>query len=154
MQMDKDLPAAGAPLERQVRPLIGCDELREWLLTQGFRVAEDNLSRDNDCNWYAYRRSELPARECECNDGKPMQIVVHPFKYRHPSTMHQEWQSVEVDVTGEAGGVWFKLQAYSLKHDELRERLGEIEGSLIAAWNALRPNVEFSGRTRSAGTQG
>jgi len=134
-------PAVLGPVERQVRPLIGCDDLREWLITQGFRVSEDSLTRDNECNWYAYRRSALPARECECNDGKPMQIVVRPFKYQRQGTMHPEWQSAEVDVTGEAGGAWFKLSAYSLKHDELRARLSDIESSLIAAWNALRPNV-------------
>ena len=139
--------AVWAPVEPSVRPLTGCDELREWLIAQGFRVAHDSLPRDNECNWYAYRRSELPARECECNDGKPMQIVVRPFKYRSPSTMHPEWQSAEVDVTGEAGGAWFKLQAYSLKHDELRARLGDIESSLIAAWNALRPNVRANRET-------
>lgn len=133
-------PAVESRLDREVRPLIGCDELREWLIAQGFRVAHDSLRRDNECNWYAYRRSAIPARECECNDGTPMQLVVRPFKYKQPSTMHTEWQSAEVDVTGEAGGVWFKLQAYSLQHDELRARLGEIESSLIAAWNALRPN--------------
>jgi hypothetical protein len=140
------LGAVKAPLEAPVRPLVGCDDLREWLITQGFKVTHDYLSRDNECNWYAYRRNALPARECETNDGKPMQIVVRPFKYRHPSTMHQEWQSAEVDVTGEAGGVWYKLSAYSLKHDELSTRLAEIESSLIAAWNALRPNVELTGR--------
>lgn len=51
--------------------LYGCDELREWLTAQGFRVAHDDLNRDNECNWYAYRRIALPARECECNTGKP-----------------------------------------------------------------------------------
>jgi hypothetical protein len=112
----------------------GCDELRTWLLTQGFSVAVDSLGRDNVCNWYAYRRSALPARECECNDGKPMQIVVRPFAYTSGT---QTWESAEVDVTGEANGVWFKLSAYSLKHDELRTRLSEVEGNLIAAWNAL-----------------
>jgi hypothetical protein len=139
--MEQTRAAVLGPVESSVRPLIGCDELREWLIAQGFRVAHDSLTRDDECNWYAYRRSGLPARECECNDGKPMQILVRPFKYRHPSTMHPGWQSAEVDVTGEAGGVWFKLQAYSLKHDELQARLGDIERSLIAAWNSLRPNV-------------
>jgi hypothetical protein len=138
-----DTVAGQGPLERQVRPLIGCDDLRQWLEAQGFKCAEDGLAnKDNQCNWYAYRRSAIPARECECNDGKPMQIVVRPFKYRHPSTMHGEWQSAEVDVTGEAGGAWYKLSAYGLKHEELQARMGEIESSLIAAWNALRPNVE------------
>jgi hypothetical protein len=137
--------AVGAPLERHVRPLIGCDELREWLIAQGFRVTHDSLGRDNECNWYAYRRSALPARECECNDGKLMQLLVKPHKFTHHSAPGGTWESAEVDVTGEAGGAWFKLQAYSLKHDELRERLGDIESSLIAAWNALRPNAQVSG---------
>lgn len=95
--------------------------------------------RENECNWYAYRRSALPARECECNEGKAMQIVVRPFKYARPTTT--AWESAEVDVSGEAGGVWFKLKAYSLTLQELRERLPEIEAQLIGAWNSLRPNV-------------
>ena len=117
----------------------GLDSLREWLLEQGFRASQDMIRRDNDCNWYAYRRSKLPARECECNDGKPMQIVVRPYLFLHASapTPSGAWESCEVDVTGEAGGGWWKLQAYSLKPDELRERLPEIEAALIAAWNAI-----------------
>jgi len=118
--------------------LTGCDDLREWLIANGFKVAHDSLNKDNNCNWYAYRRSAITARECEHNDGKPMQIVVRPFMYTHHSMMHGEWKSAEIDVTGEAGGVWFKLSAYGLKHDELHARLGDIERSLIAAWNALR----------------
>jgi hypothetical protein len=128
-------------MTREVRPLIGCDELREWLIAQGFRVAHDSLQRDNECNWYAYRRSALPARECECNEGKAMQLVVKPHKYAHHSAPGDVWESIEVDVTGETGGLWFKLQAYSLKRDELMGRLHEIEAALIEAWNALRPNV-------------
>jgi hypothetical protein len=112
----------------------GCDELRAWLLEQGFKLSIDSLGRDNGCNWYAYRRSAIPARACECNDGKPMQLVVRPFAYTSET---QNWESAEVDVTGEANGVWFKLSAYSLKHEELRARLTEVESSLIAAWNAL-----------------
>ena len=135
------------------RPLTGCDELRGWLVGQGFQVAHGSLSRDNECNWYAYKRSQIPARECECNDGKPMQLVVRPHKVSHPRAPSGAWESVDVDVTGEAGGLWFKLQAYSLRHDELRARLGEVESSLIAAWNALRPNVELTGdRLRASGS--
>ncbi len=137
---DASEPVAG-PVERPVRPLIGCDELRKWLIAQGFRVAPDSLSRDNGCNWYAYRRSAIPARECECNDGKHMQIVVRPFRLEHANAPNGAWESAEVDVTGEAGSHWYKLACYSLRHDELMERLYEIEAALIAAWNALRPNA-------------
>ena len=120
--------------------LTGCDNLRAWLATQGFQFSEDGLrNRDNACNWYAYRRSAIPARECELNEGKRMQLVVKPHRYRLDG---RDFESVEVDVCGEAGGVWFKLKAYSLKPNELQERLGDAEASLIAAWNALRTSAK------------
>ena len=113
----------------------GGDDLREWLITQNFKVATNySQGRANLCNWYAYRRTVLQARECECNDDKPVQIVVRPYQFDQTSL-----GSAEIDVVGEVGGVWFQLKAYSLRHDELCKRLGEIEGMLIAAWNALTP---------------
>ena len=134
-------PALAGQVKPSVRPLIrGMDDLRSWLEENGFRIAEDGLrNQDNEATWYAYRRSGLPARECECNEGKSMQLVVKPHHYtlRDGRTL----ESSEVNVTGEAGGVWFKLSAYSLPTDTLRERLSEVEANLIAAWNALRPNV-------------
>lgn len=142
MTNDTQKPAADAGrLDQPVRPLIGCDALREWLIAQGFRVTHDHIGRDNECNWYAYRRSQHQARECECNEGKAMQLVVKPHRYSHPSAPDGAWESAEIDVTGEAGGHWYKLQCYSLKPAELMGRLHEIEAALIAAWNALRPNV-------------
>ena len=139
--MAQSSPAVLGPVEPTVRPLIGCDGLREWLVSQGFRVAYDSIGRDNGCNWYAYRRSAIPARECECNERESMQIVVRPFRLEHVGVPDGARESAEVDVTGEAGSHWYKLTCYSLTHDELRGRLHEIEAALIAAWNALRPNV-------------
>jgi hypothetical protein len=124
---------------RRTPTYVGCDELRAWLIADGFRVADAVFSRDNGCNWYAYRRSAIPARECECNDGKPMQIVVRPFRLEHVQAVGGAGESAEVDLTGEAGGTWYKLQGYGLKPTDLMARLPEIEAALIAAWNALRP---------------
>jgi len=131
--------AFGVLLKSQSPPLMGCDRLRQWLIEQGFRVAHDSLSLDNGCNWYAYRRTAIPARECECNDGKAMQLVVHPFRVDHASAPGGFWESAEIEVTGEAGSHWYKLSCYALQHDELMGKLHEIEAALIAAWNALRP---------------
>ena len=143
-------PPAGAPFERPV--MWGCNDLREWLIAQGFKCSIDTLMRDNGCNWYAYRRSAYPARECECNEGKPMQIVIRPFAY---TVGMQSWESAEIDVTGEVRGLWFKLSAYSVQHDELKARLQEIEVRLLDSWNALAPhNAESStpkGVTRTPG---
>ena len=115
---------------KQLQTLTGCDTLREWLITEGFAVTPDHLSDSNGCNWYAYRRSELPARECECNPFKAALIMVMPFE-------RDGRESVEVVVNGEFGGDWYNLKCYSLPPAELMGRMREIEASLIAAWNAL-----------------
>ena len=134
--MSKDDIAARGPLDRGVRPLVGAEALRDWLTGQGFRCAENRLNYPNNkCNWYAYRRSELSARVCECNDDKPgMQIVVTP---RAMVVNGEAYEGVEVELCGEANGVWWKMTAYSLKPDEVPEKLEGVERALIAAWNAL-----------------
>jgi len=120
--------------------LTRSDELRGWLEARGFRTAKEPLRREgNEIDWYAYKCTEHEARECECNDGKPMQIVVKPFACTHHGETHE---SSTVELTGEAGGLWFTQQAYPLRHDELMLRMEDIERMLIRAWNALLPAVE------------
>lgn len=117
--------------------LVGCDELRAWLQAQGFRVWRNYMStQHNACNWYAAKRSAIPARECECNEDKPAQIVVYPHDFEIHGRRHQ---SNEVEITGEAADTWFNLKAYGIKDDELKARLPEIEAMLVSAWNALLP---------------
>lgn len=108
--------------------------LREWLAANGFRV-EANPLRDpsNECAWYAFKRTSHPSRECECNDGKPAQIVVTPHAFTMRDRPHE---SVEVEVCGQYG-CWWRLTAYSISPAELPAHLPSIEASLIAAWNAL-----------------
>lgn len=121
--------------------LTGLDALREWLSGQGFKAVRNHLRPEQTgCNWYAYRQSALPARQCECNECKAMQIVVRPFSFERQDESGGFWESAEVDVTGEAGGHWYKLQCYSLTPDELMANLPKIEAALISAWNALMPS--------------
>lgn len=111
--------------------------LQRALLAAGFCVSPNPLaSRDGECKWHAYKRSAIPARECGCNDGKPAQIVVTPHHFTYGSHSHE---SASVDLTGECGGIWFKLEAYSLRWDELLRELPVVERALVAAWNALAP---------------
>jgi hypothetical protein len=115
----------------------GCDDLREWLIEQGFKIGADSMARDSGCNWHAWRQSELSAIRCECNDDKEgMQLAVYPWSFRDPSHA-QAWESAEIEIRGKAGGLWYMLKAYSLQHSELRQRLPDIEAALVRAWNAL-----------------
>jgi len=111
----------------------GCDELREWLVAQGFTAGNYSYKhRENQCLWYAWRRTEV-AHCCEANDGKPQQLVVQPFEMDGHGNH-------EVEIRGEVNGLWFKLAVYSLSDEDLCDRLPAIERSLVAAWNALKEN--------------
>jgi hypothetical protein len=113
---------------------INMEQLREWLEQKGFFFAKNPFHDEtNSCDWYAWRRSKLPARDCDCN-GPKIQIVLIPYSYNYNG---QQRESIEIDVTGEHNGVWYKLQAYSLTPAELIARLDEIETKLVKAWNSL-----------------
>ena len=114
---------------------MNLDEFKDQLEAAGYRTADEPLCREmNECKWYAYRKSELDARQCECNEKPWMQIVVKPFQYSINGTTHQ---SVEIELCGEANATWWGLKAYAIKPDEFFERIEGVERRLIAAWNAL-----------------
>lgn len=113
----------------------GCDELRAWLIAQGWVIYADTLARGRECDWCAIKKTAHEARECETNDGKRLQVVVWPSRLQAGDGTW--WESASVEVTGEAGGIWYTVKAYSLQYDVLKARLPHIEASLVAAWNAL-----------------
>ena len=111
------------------------DELKSWLESQGFRDYHNGMAfSENRCKWYACKR--YPSQYvCELNDDKEgVQIVIWPYEWEING---HHCKSVEVDLTGEAGGIWYKLQAYSLLWDDLPHKLPEITESLIKAWESL-----------------
>jgi hypothetical protein len=112
----------------------GADALREWLQAQGFKLAKNHFGpRDNVCNWYAYRRSTLPVRECESNKGEGIKLIVCPCLYPGDDNPVR----VEATLIGGAAGLWREIKCTSLNEDELRACLGQIEQRLVAAWNAI-----------------
>lgn len=127
--------------------LTGCNDTRQWLLSAGFKVCHTEPRPYSNCNWYAYKRTEMDAPECECNEGKGTQIVVNPYETDITGTTHQR---AEIDVTGEAGGVWYRLKAYSLNASRLPESLPTIERSLVAAWSALERPAAAIGSAHEA----
>lgn len=110
------------------------DALKTALAAAGFTIDNDPLaSRDNDCRWYAWRRLPACVADCECND-RPPSLRVKPSSFVLQGTLHE---SVTLEVTGEAGGVWFTLSAYTLRPGEVMARLQDVQASLTAAWSIL-----------------
>lgn len=110
-------------------------ELRAHLESIGFRFGPQP-ARDtaNRCGWYAWRRSEIESRPCECNDDKPgVQLVIVPWLFEVQGLEHA---SCEIELTGQRGA-WYRLKAYGVKFDELPDALQGIEAALVRAWNAL-----------------
>lgn len=109
------------------------EELKAWCESVGYKIYPDHLtSKENMCKWVACKRL-TGARECETNKHK-IQLVISPYMYFHNDANHL---GCSVDITGERGGHWYKLQAYSLAATELKDSLNTIEQRLIDAWNAL-----------------
>lgn len=109
--------------------------LKSQLENAGFRIGP---SHKENSPWMAYRRSNIQARPCECNSDKPgIQLTVTPYEM---DLNGQEWQSSEVNVTGEFGGKWYSLTCYSMKPEEISQNLPEVENTLVAAWNGLDQN--------------
>jgi hypothetical protein len=121
--------------ETSVRKYKGMESLQEWLVTDGYRLAQNVFNKEhNQCDWYAYRRARHPAISCECNEGKELQIVVNPYACHFND---QLYESVEMEVTGEAGGQWYQLKAYGIRQDGFEEKIRQAELSLVQAWNNL-----------------
>ena len=112
----------------------GEPRLRSWLLRHGCRVSRNHMRHpENECNWYAYYRSRLPARRGG-DDEESRQIVVTPHRL---SIDKHVLRSVVVELYGPHNGVAWTLTAYSISPEEIPGRLRYIEASLVAAWNAL-----------------
>lgn len=109
-------------------------ELREALVRAGFRTGPDPIGNSN---WLAYRQTDDTVRRCECNSDKPgVQVVVRLFE---TTLTGKTWRSAEIDITGEAGGRWYRLTCYGIDEDQLLADLPAIEGALVRAWQALSP---------------
>lgn len=109
------------------------EKLKQFLIDQGFTIYGNSLRAEhNVIDWYAGRRLK-DANPCETNDHK-VSLIIYPHEF---GIDDRRFRSVECDITGEAKSIWFKLQAYSLKPEELIERLDEVEAGLLKAWNAV-----------------
>jgi hypothetical protein len=120
------------------------NELREALEAREFRFGPNSLRHGgNGVDWYAYRPSSIPARECECNEGKRVQIFVMPYSFYLNGHLSE---SCEVELCGEFG-TWWKLRAYGLTFDETVTKIDDIERKLVAAWNALNVGDQIKPET-------
>ncbi len=118
-----------------MRKYKGMESLQEWLIADGYRLTQNVFNKENNqCDWYAHRRVRHPAVFCECNDERDLQVVVNPFCFHSHGIDHE---SVEMEVTGEAGGQWYQLKAYGIRQDDFEEKIRQAELSLVQAWNNL-----------------
>lgn len=113
---------------------MNLDQFKAELESAGARIYK-SAPILTTADWYACLKTQLPARACECNKDKVMQLIIYPYVLKVPNV--PERQTAEIELTGEYKGLWYKLRVYSLTFDEAINRLNEIEAALIGAWNAL-----------------
>ena len=109
------------------------ETLRAELEAAGWRVYNDcHAATHNECKWYACANLADDAPDCESNH-KPPSLVITPFVFNiNSSTFEQS----EFSVTGEAGGVWLSLKAYSIQTKDAMASIPKARALLCAAWTA------------------
>ncbi len=112
------------------------DELKAALSDAGWRIENNRLRGEyNECSWYAWHANRPSAwPDCQCND-KPPSLIIMPSYTRLPDG--QEFSGVDIDLTGEMNGRWFKLKMYSVNTDEVLQAAEEAKRTLGAAWTAI-----------------
>lgn len=111
---------------------MSIDELRAALEADNWRFGPQHM-RKTGVDWYAWRRLDGGA-DCECND-KPPCLCLRPFHIEMQDG--QTFSSVEFDVTGETGGRWLKISAYSVPIDDAIAAIPQCRQMLLTAWNAV-----------------
>ena len=109
--------------------------LEAWLKDHAFEVCPNPLKGvENKIGWIACRRVDREnVRPCETNDR--VQVVVEP---NWVQMGEHEYVRCSVSLTGEAHGVWWRLEGYSFSPEELPTKVDWLENNLVAAWNVLR----------------
>lgn len=113
------------------------NDLLDFLTQRGFVKCRNTWGGpENQCDWYAVKRYAAE-HLCETNSNKlGIQMVVWPYELHFPQLKNPS-RSVEIEITGEANGIWYKLCAYSIPWEDAVERFDEITESLVVAWDAL-----------------
>lgn len=112
-----------------------CDypELVSYLKANGWVCYNQPLGGRKEVWCKRYRDAET----CQCNDDKPgIQAALEVYGPFLGAVI--EHDTYQLDVTGEKpGGMWVKLQAYSLDRESIIEVLESEALQLVEAWNFM-----------------
>lgn len=113
---------------------MSLDPVRRLLLDKGFKQYHHNNNLSNEPREYWSKRYK-DARRCEGNcEREGIQVVVWLHEIPFTQVVHR---SVEVEVTGEYDGEWYKMQAYSMLPDAFLLAHETIIARLLRAWEGL-----------------
>lgn len=106
--------------------------------TSGFKAT--------DVDWYACKRLPSTASACNCN-GRPPSLCLHPWLTVWGADRAKYSTSLEVELcaTGTPDNPldeffnqdWVNLKYYSIKLEDIPNKLQKIEKALAAAWEAV-----------------
>jgi hypothetical protein len=112
---------------------LALETLRAELEAAGWRIwPNSNASQSNDCKWYACTKLADDVPDCQTN-GKPPSLLIQPYSH---VLNGRPFEQSEFSVTGETGGVWLSLKAYSINTKDAVASIPKARALLLAAWTA------------------
>lgn len=120
------------------------EELKQELVSAGWRISRALDSKFNICTWYAWlpRTERVTEVYCECNDKPPSLCII-------PSLIHvsdsKEAGASTFRLCGEVkGGLWVDLNVYSVDLKDTMKTIEPAKKILFAAWEAAHKASEVA----------
>lgn len=121
------------------------ENLKEYLQPKGWKVQKMDF-KNTHVDWYAYKRLPEDVQHCNCN-GRAPSLILYPWllTFGTDNTWYSTSCEVELCATGTPDDPldeffqqdWVNLKYYSIKLEDIPNKLQKIEKSLTAAWEAV-----------------
>ena len=112
----------------------GESTLREWLESNNFQIHPYHGKTINECNWIACRILSNSEVTHVCQSNNRSQITIKPYCFL---INDGKFRDVTIEISGEVSDLWYQLSAYSIKLEEVPQKLNDVTQSLIRAWESL-----------------
>lgn len=109
-------------------------EIEEILLKRGYKEYDNVWEKDEHTEYKRFFSKRVKSESvCDLNDK--LTINVTCWKISLPNSAGTE--QIDVSVIAEKDELWYDLKVYSILHSEFKERINEIEKTLVKLFNQI-----------------
>jgi len=107
------------------------NDVVKFIISKGYSTREENVSWPYEYKNLYQRRVKDFETESVCETNDKLFLNINEYKF------HNIEPGYNVEIIAERSGLWWTLNSYNLKGNDVYVRLDEIEKKLIQFFNAI-----------------